>query len=116
MKSIVFFADTAILPGLHVTLLSLLDSLQTDTDAQIIIFTDHVSNAEKEKLRQTHAIRSRQTKLIFIDYVPKSPEGANSLHGNRGTYGRIYLADLLPETEQCLYLDCDLVVCKPVCE
>lgn len=116
MKSIVFFADATVLPGLHVTLLSLLDSLGSDADAHIIVFADGVSDLEKEMLRQTHAVHPRRTIMTFIDFVPKSPEGANSLNGNRVTYGRIYLADLLPDTEQCVYLDCDLLVCKPVDE
>ncbi len=116
LNSIAFFTDNAMLPGLHVALLSMLESLPPNANAQIIVFVEGVSDLERQRLHQTHAIEPRGTRIQCVDYVSKSPEGANALHGNRSTYGRIYLAELLPDSEQCIYLDCDLVIRRNVLE
>ena len=112
MKTVVFFTDGAMLPGLHVTLLSLLDKLADDDEFEIVVFTDRVSASNIDNLRRTHAVQPRHTKLTCIDYVPKSPQGANPLHRNRQHSVTTYLAELLPHVDRCVYLDCDLVVCR----
>ena len=110
--AIAFCADRQILPGLHVALLSLLDSLEpTVTDAvTIFIFADRLSRQEKQALRATYSTNPGGVELVIRDFVPRALKGGNSLHGNSTTYGRLYLASLLNDYDRCVYLDCDLVV------
>jgi lipopolysaccharide biosynthesis glycosyltransferase len=115
MKAVAFFSDRAMLPGLHVTLSSLLRALPADApDVDLHVFLDRVTAQEKQLLRSTHQQNPCGTKLVLHDYSPISPAGGNSLHGNLMAYGRIYLAQLLPEYEHCVYLDCDLFVNRSV--
>jgi lipopolysaccharide biosynthesis glycosyltransferase len=110
--SVAMFSDTSMLPGLHVTLLTLLRSLDAlhSHNVTISVFLDSVPPREKELLRATHRLCDRGSQLELIDFSPSSPTDGDLLHGNATAYGRLSLARLLPNVRRCLYLDCDLVV------
>lgn len=112
MKTFAFFADTTILPGLHVSLLTLLDSLQVDSGERyrVVVFTDHVSDFEKQAILRTASLVDCQVSVEVRDFSPFRLPGANALHGNETAYGRLFLADLLPDTNECVYLDSDLII------
>lgn len=112
MNPVAMFSDIHMLPGLHVTLLSMLRALSPEKapSVKIILYLDSVPEREQELLVKTHHICSKGSQFEIVDYSPKSPSGGDLLHGNATTYGRIYLADLLPNDPCCVYLDCDLLV------
>lgn len=114
--AVAFFSDKHMLPGLHVSLLSLLRSLDEvkGKDFSIHLFLDNVPEREKRFLEQTHAVSPKGTTLVICDYVAKCPPGANLLRGNMTVYGPLFLAELLPDYSNCLYLDCDLYVNRPI--
>lgn len=118
MKAVAFFCDSVMLPGLHVSLATLLQSLRPggEDELDVHLFLDDVRGAEKDLLRRTADIRSLGRRLMLHDYSPSAPAGGNTLHGNTTTYGRLYLADLLPNYDQCVYLDSDLLVNRCVLE
>jgi len=118
MNAIALFSDTQMLPGLHVTLLSLLRSFGGNQAEGICIFLflDAVSEREKAQLEATYTPYRDICALKIVDYSPKALEGTKTLHGNETTYGRLYLPTLLPDYEQCIYLDSDLVVNRNVIE
>lgn len=113
MIDVVFFSDRAMLPGLHVSLVSMIQANQ-NTPLQIHVFTSGVDAAEKLLIQQTvnRSSTNRQQTVSFSirDYDAKAPPGANALHGNEMTYGRLFIADLLPQLQNCIYLDSDLVI------
>jgi lipopolysaccharide biosynthesis glycosyltransferase len=113
---VAFFSDQAMLPGLHVALLSLLEAYESDRTLEINVFLDGVTAADKSLLSETvESVRSSVSLNLRDVTVPDVP-GANSLHGNRTAYGRIFLAELLPKCDCVLYLDCDVVAVKSIAE
>jgi lipopolysaccharide biosynthesis glycosyltransferase len=118
MKAIALFSDVHMLPGLHVTVATLLDSLNDGEgkELKIHLFLDRVNQREQDFLKATHQARSRESSLILHDYSPSAPAGANSLHGNNTAYGRLHLTDLLPDDDYCIYLDCDLYINRSIVE
>lgn len=112
MEAVAFFSNTNMLPGLHVTLLSMLRALKEEAGAglTIYIYLDEVPEKEHRLLHETHQECARGTRLETIAYSPKTPTGGDLLLGNATAYGRLDLPNLLPEVSRCVYLDCDLVV------
>jgi len=102
------------LPGLHAAIWSLCRAYRGDSRLRITVFCDRISAGEKVLLEQTHAAAGPVGKLVVRDVnIPGIP-GANSLHGNRTAYGRIFLADLMPTVDRVIYLDCDIVVATSI--
>lgn len=106
------------LPGLHVTLASLLQSLVPDPadPVDLHLFLDRVNRREQERLALTHRMHEKGTRLHLHDFSPTAPSGANALHGNLTAYGRLHLPALLPHCSRCVYLDSDLVVNRSIHE
>ncbi|MEM1222039.1 MAG: glycosyltransferase [Verrucomicrobiota bacterium] len=111
MKHVVFFCDWQMLPGLHVSLLSLLESLETADPLHIVVFADNIPESEKVLLMKTHEAKPKNTTFEIRDYSAEKLKGGSDLHGNTTGYGVFYLADeLLPEADLCLKLDSDILV------
>ena len=110
MDTIALFSDTGILPGLHVTLYTLLETWPEEVPVRVHVFADEVSDRDKDLLRKTHAACKGNSELVITDFSPKRPSGGNTLHGNETSYGRLHLGELLPDCDRCLYLDCDLII------
>jgi lipopolysaccharide biosynthesis glycosyltransferase len=118
MNIVALFSDVHMLPGLHVTLLSMLRAFETkkSSNIKIILYLDAVPKKEHLLLYRTHELCHKGSTLEIVDYSPKSPTGGDLLHGNATAYGRINLSHLLPSETRCVYLDCDLVVNKCISE
>jgi lipopolysaccharide biosynthesis glycosyltransferase len=118
MNAVALFCNHIMLPGLHVTISTLLKSLAPESRKHVTLhaFLDEVADKEKSLLRATHERFSNGVGLVIHDYSPRAPSGGNSLHGNTTTYGRLHLADLLPDHDRCVYLDVDLVVNRSIAE
>src|ERR1035438_2322321 len=109
MLTIALFSDKAMLPGTHVTLASLLQN--STTPLQVILFANRIPDAEKQLLLKTFELSNKHGASFTIrDFKPTATAGANALHGNITTYGRLSLPNLLPKHPSVIYLDCDLVV------
>jgi len=119
MNAIAFFSDMPMLPGLHVALATLLRSLHKHEETAglaIHVFLDGVPSSEFERLRETHRLCQTDVPLECHAYSPRLPPGAKSIHGNTTAYGPLYLAELLPEVQHCLYLDTDVYVNRSIGE
>ena len=112
MNTVALFSDKHMLPGLHVTLLSLLRALSPEwaPKTKVMLYLDGVPRSEQDLLRRTHQFCHKGSLLEIIDYTPLSPTGDDLLHGNATAYGRINLPHLIPDEARCVYLDCDLIV------
>ena len=118
MYTVALFSDVHMLPGLHVTLLSMLRSLDADKapDVDIQLFLDHVPKREQQRLQETHQRCNKGSRLHIVDYSPQTPSGGDLLHGSATTYGRLSLPLLLPDASHCVYLDSDLIVNRSITE
>jgi len=114
MRTIALFADRWILPGLHVTLASLLDHATDSEPFEIVVFVEGLSPRDKALLSATIKTRLGRHHFDVRDFVMPETSTLKPLRGNYTTYGRLYLPDLLPDADSCLYLDCDLIVTCPV--
>lgn len=115
MTNIVFFTDRNMLPGLHVALISLMRYYEGMHPTEIIIFCDKLDTEEKGFIKATwYQLNTDQLRLTLSlrDMPPiQLPAGANSLHGNITTYGRLFLGEwLAPDVDKVIYLDCDLII------
>ncbi len=106
-NAVAFFTDRAMLPGLHAALISLLDS-NPNLEADTYVFSDGLSKSDETRLIETWTTGEPTRALNIRKYSPKAI--GNTLHGNATAYGRLYLGDLLPNYDRCIYLDCDIVV------
>jgi len=114
MQTIAIFADRWILPGLHVTLASLLEHAAKSESFRVVVFAEGLSHRDRALLDATVRTRLGQHLFEVRDFVMPETKNLKSLRGNYTTYGRLFLPDLLPDTNSCLYLDCDLIVTCPV--
>jgi lipopolysaccharide biosynthesis glycosyltransferase len=114
-RPIAIFSDRLMLPGMHVTLATLLRTLEAEEARryEVHLFLNGVNEREQGWLRETHARHSRGSGLLIHDYVPAAPVGGRLYYGTATAYGRLYLAQLLPY-DRCLYLDCDLYLNRSV--
>lgn len=107
---IAFFSDNSMLPGLHVALLTLGENYAGTKDLRVTIFCDRIPDLEKNRLEQTFELSGAKGSVRLNDANIPTIHGANSLHGNRTAYGRVFLADLMPRLDAVIYLDCDVYV------
>lgn len=114
MRTIALFADRWILPGLHVTLGSLLDHAGDSEPFRIVVFAEGMSRRDTALLGDTMKPRLGPHAFELRDFVMPETGSLKPLRGNYTAYGRLFLPDLLPDADSCLYLDCDLIVTCPV--
>lgn len=114
MHNVALFADRWILPGLHVTLASLLDHARDSSPLRLVIFGEGLTAFQRQLVERTAAGRLGPHRLEFRPYTTPLAGRVRSLRGNYTTYGRLFLPDLLPDCDACVYLDCDLVVTRPL--
>lgn len=111
MNTIALFSDTNILPGTHATLVSLLKYNKIPDRLHIILFSDKITDRHQIKLKETFKKFKKDHQSFEIKEAPDTYiKGANALQGNTTTYGRLFLADLLPDVDKLLYLDTDLII------
>jgi lipopolysaccharide biosynthesis glycosyltransferase len=110
--NIAFCCDKTALPGLYVSLSSLLKA-QLLTDSQellrIFIFQEGMSEKDCAGLKKTSSIHPH-AELTIQSFSTAGLTNLKGLHGNFMTYARLFLADLLPEVDRLIYLDSDLLI------
>ena len=114
----VFFAtDDNYAPFLGVAIHSLTENLAHDSVCTINVLTAGLSAYNRSALRRS--VKGRST-INFIDVSDKVKALANKLHlrdyYTKATYYRFFIADLFPEYDKALYLDCDIVITGDVTE
>jgi lipopolysaccharide biosynthesis glycosyltransferase len=114
VNTVALFADRWILPGLHVTLASLLDHARDSAPMRLVVFGEQLTSFQRQLVERTAAGRLGRHRLEFRAYATPLAGRVRSLRGNYTTYGRLFLPDLLPDSDACVYLDCDLVVTRPL--
>ena len=109
--NVAFCCDKAALPGLHVSLFSLLTSNRRHSREPLHIFIlyEGFSSADCAGLHETAKI-DRTATIVLRPFSTAHLREFKDLHGNYMTYARLFLADALPEIDSVLYLDSDIIV------
>lgn len=80
-----------------------------DDQLAFYIIEDQLSDDDKSQLLQLKQIKSCIIDFIQPDYA-KFPEGKFLKYISRATLLRLQVAELLPDCNRVIYLDCDIVV------
>ncbi len=114
---IVFASNERFAPALGVCITSLLDSIDENRYYDIIVLESDLSEDSKRRLELT----CRQFSQVHIRFFkPRILIGKRVLQKNPTdhitieTYYRFLIADILPDYEKVLYLDCDTVILNDV--
>jgi lipopolysaccharide biosynthesis glycosyltransferase len=99
-------SDQFILPGVHVTLYTLLRNIK-DRRVHIYWLYCGVSGEEIESVRRTVASFGKPFELRPIDLGEEIHGHLNSLHGSTMTYARLFLARLI-HVDRLIYTDVDV--------
>ena len=108
----VFFAtDDNYAPFLGVAIKSMTENLSKDSVCKIHVLTSGLSVFNRAALKRSVSGRST---VEFVDVSEQIKSIASRLHirdyYTKATYYRFFIADLFPEYDKALYLDCDIVV------
>lgn len=113
---IVFAANAAVVPGLHVAAYSVLARHAPATaPLRFHVLTDTLSADDENLLRTTLAATGKPFVLIFHQVDGELFSRYQSMHGNWAVYFRL-LAPNLIDAERLLYLDIDMLCCCDVTE
>jgi len=104
---IAFATDDNYAPYCSVAIQSIKET--TSSQCEIYIMTDGLSSENESKLV---GMSDGLVQVQMVDVSAKMKEaGTFGLHYlSKSTYYRLYLAELLPDRERILYLDCDVIV------
>jgi lipopolysaccharide biosynthesis glycosyltransferase len=102
-------SDPDALPGLYVTLFSLLQS-NPDRLFEIHLLYENLVPDHFRAIEQIVYQAGRASRLHTIPINSRRFSHLRALHGNHLIYSRLLLPELLPGKDRVLYLDCDLVV------
>ncbi len=108
----IFFAtDDGYAPALGVALASMLDNASEGYDLRIHILTTGLSQENTAAL--TEIVGGRAT-LTIVDMKERIAELEGRLalrnYYSSATYLRLFIAEMFPEYDKALYLDCDIVI------
>lgn len=108
----IFFAsDINYAPYLAVSIKSLLDNASKDFFYKIHVLTSNINQEIKDKL---HKLTTENSSLEFINLSNQLESIKHKFHlrdyYSIETYYRFFIADLFPEYDKVLYLDCDITV------
>jgi lipopolysaccharide biosynthesis glycosyltransferase len=110
MTAVAFFADRNVVVALHVALASTLAHWRGPEPLDVRLFHDGLPEATLTQLRETVEL-SRKPALFQPAIVDLARvRGWRSLYGSHMPYGRLFLPELMPEHDDVLYLDADVIV------
>ena len=106
--NIIFCADRKVLPGLHVSLYSVLNSCLANIHLSFTIFSDDLDEIDRLFLVKTlDALRKPYT-LEIRQVDSKIFSGFAQLNGSRATYYRLLIPSMI-DAKRFLYLDADIL-------
>jgi lipopolysaccharide biosynthesis glycosyltransferase len=108
--NIAFCINTLALPGLGVTISSLIRNCSNTNRLEIYFFCFNLSDKAKSKIESLLVDEDFKGQSYFVDFNPEVEFSSfNSLHGDWTAYGRLLLANYI-SASKILYLDADLVI------
>lgn len=107
--TIVFCADRKVLPGLHVTMFSLLEHAGPPClPIRFHLFSDDLAQSDCSSLKDTLYTTGKPFDFSHHRIDPEAFRSFPPLNGSRATYYRLHAASII-ESERFLYLDADIL-------
>ncbi|MDD3191974.1 MAG: glycosyltransferase, partial [Bacilli bacterium] len=99
-----------------VVIASILKNAAFGDDFSFYVLDSGISDSNKNKISELQKIKNFNIKYVKLDtsVLDSLPIVLN--HFTTAIYYRFMTADLLPEVDKIIYLDCDLVVCSSLKE
>lgn len=108
--NVAFCFNRQILKGFGASLSSLIRNCLNPDQLKLWFLCAGLTEKDKDQIRILLNTEKFRGVYAFLDFDPMEEFGSfSTLHGDRTTYGRLLLADLI-DAEELLYLDADLVV------
>ena len=108
---ICFATDDNYVPFLTVALASLLDNASKENFYKIYVLTSKLSQKNMDSILKQ---KTENSSIEFIQLSKELDKVENLFHlrdyYSKETYYRIFIANLFPQYEKVLYLDCDITV------
>lgn len=109
---IFFSTDNNYAPYLGVAISSLIKNASSNYFYKIHVLTTELSAVNRRKLKSI--ARGNKAEISFVDVTEQVSGILNRLHlrdyYSSATYYRFFIADLFPQYDKALYLDCDIVI------
>lgn len=109
LVDIAFCCDKHMLPGLHVTIASLLSTFDRNRSLRLFWLHDGVSEIDLLNVQRTVSLHDLDVSLQAIEHNVEHRKQFTSLHGSFFPYARLDLAQIL-SSRKVLYLDSDLII------
>ncbi len=115
----IFFAtDNKYLPFLSITLESIWENSSREYDYEMYVLHSGVDKDYEEKILRYN--EKSGFHIQFVDVTERLKEIAAHLHirdyYSKTTYFRVFIAEMFPQYDKALYLDCDTVILGDVSE
>lgn len=106
---VVFCCDQNMIPGLHVTVHSMLSAYNSKRELNITWLHQGVADKDIASLQSTIDQHSHNVNLSCINHNTSRFENSAALHGSRFPYARLDIPNLIT-ADRVLYLDSDLII------
>ncbi|MBR3627655.1 MAG: glycosyltransferase family 8 protein [Elusimicrobia bacterium] len=111
--NICFSTDNNYIKPLYSSITSILKNADIDTDLNIFILENDLSDKNKNILLNLKTIKECEIKFIKIETtlisdLPDFKENLNYI--SKTSFFRFFVADLLKDIDKIIYLDCDIIV------
>lgn len=116
---VIFSSDNNYVPYLAVAIKSLICNSSIDTNYDIFVIDEHISESNKQSLLQLIPEGAANIKIRFIDVTPYLKGIKRSIfychgHFSISTYYRFFIPRILKNFDKAVYLDCDIVVLSDI--
>ena len=108
--NICFATDENYLKYMGTTIVSILTSAKFEDKLYFYILCNNVSDKSKEYISNLKRFKNFEIKFIDVDINEFEKFPAGGAHITNTTYYRYKIAQLCPEIDKIIYLDCDTVV------
>lgn len=108
---VLYASDDKFAPILSVSIASLCEANQNESNIDIFVIDDQISGENKHVLENVVARYKRS--ISFKQVIQKEELKTISLNTDRGSlsqYSRLFIQDCLPDCDRILYLDCDTLI------
>ncbi len=117
---IAFSVDDNYVPYLSVTIKSILENSSERNHYELIILEENLSESNRKLLSSLTAERDNFS-IRFLNVAPLMEKYVKNklyicLHFSRANYYRLFLAEILPNYKEIIYLDSDIIVQKDPAE
>lgn len=112
MIKVMYVTDSNYAPVCAVSMQSLLENNKNIDTIEIYLCSDHLSDNEEKKFDDMCKKMSRKITFVDVDSLVThfQNSGLPLFHDSYGAYVRLATANIIPDVEKIIYLDCDTLI------